>query len=250
MFILVRALCALTALTSFSCAKPQGKIPEKPKLTIQLVMHAPVLTAEEKIIELAKQRYIRLIIAAKKGNPVGAATAFRFSKDIAISNSHVLKPRCITVELDRANNVEPIFQIAPADTADDLIVFKPKDQLDVPEIVLAKDVRQGEFLIGYSNAKGHNGVLRKFMVSEVDEKEGYIYLDPPTMPGDSGAGLLNSRGELAGIICDVLTGTITVDGETSGPIPMMGIAISPQVVGIYLKEVKKFIWKEIGILKN
>lgn len=217
------------ALIPFSCAKPKpaNTPPEKPAQTRKF--------DEGDLLRATFGRYIQIAISDKEGANVGTGTAVRISKTLALSVFHALQTNCLTLEITRTGKAEPLQLIAPPDTLHDLIAFRPHDPFDGEAIPLAEKVEVGETVADYSNAMGRNGFFRKYSVARVSEDGELIELDRPTIPGESGAFLLNTKGELVGIVCQSVDFAATTKDGGKIKITVSGLAISSTRVRQYIE---------------
>ncbi len=98
-----------------------------------------------------------------------------------------------------------------------------------PPVASSADIPAGSWVMVIGNSYGAGPTISVGILAGrracygLDEPEGLLQINAPVNPGDSGAALVNSRGEVIGIVCAALTprenteGGSLVGGEGEGP---------------------------------
>lgn len=194
-------------------------------------------------VKIAQDRYVRLEtrnVRTKDPEDASSASAVRIGCRLLISNFHVLAANSVTVE--------PVVAIGPTEKEKfaeitvkgltppfDLIAIESEIAVaNLPPIKFAEKVSVGEVVLNYSNANGTNGFLKAYHVAQ-SEKDGHILLDRPAIPGESGSGLFNLRGELVGIMdANIQAGD---DNDGTPPDRFYSTAIVANTVKTFLKAI-------------
>lgn len=163
-----------------------------------------VISATEKI----RERYVRIVCINRGSKIVAEATGVRLDKKLLVTNFHVMEPDTIIAQVakgpDGKEKCVPL-KIVAVEPLLDLAIVQTTDEKELPAITFALRVRPGETLIDYSNANGLDGMAGKYTVGraagkDLAEDDWQMILSPPCISGESGAGVFNLRGELAGIM--------------------------------------------------
>jgi len=176
-------------------------------------------------LETAKSRYVALTTTNLRTGKTSVATAFLVGSHRAISNFHVLAADSVTTEKN-AQGESVAIHIVGISTQFDLIAFESVNGEGLAPVVFADKFDVGEVGANWSNAERNDGFFRTYRIAKGEDKSKHIALDRPTLPGESGSGLLNLRGEAVGVIDGCAMGA---EGDR-----LYGLAVSASVV-------KKFV---------
>ncbi|KKW11574.1 MAG: hypothetical protein UY51_C0007G0006 [Candidatus Jorgensenbacteria bacterium GW2011_GWB1_49_9] len=196
-------------------------------------------------VRVAQDRYVRLqtrSIRTENPNDSSSASAVRIGCRLLISNFHILEADSITME--PVTTVGPIAEQKFAEVTvkglsvpKDLIAIESEIAVaNLPPIKFAEKISVGELVLNYSNANGTNGFLKVYYVAQA-ERNGRILLDRPAIPGESGSGLFNLKGELVGIVDANIQ--IGKDTGVTQPYRFYGTAIVVNVVKNFLKAIEE-----------
>ena len=181
-------------------------------------------------LEIAKSRYVGLktVNVRRQTNQCEVGSAVRVSCMHLISNFHVLTTDSSTFEM----NDEKKQELSPVgiSTRFDLIVFRSTTpDKNITPVAFASEVVLGEILVNYSNADGVDGFAQFYRVSKITDT--YILLDKPAIPGESGSGLFNLKGELVGLF----------ESNKEGPNGdrLYGSAISTKIIRLLIESLEK-----------
>lgn len=177
--------------------------------------------AINKVTEFAKSRYVGLktVNVRVETNKEDVGSAVRVNCKYLISSFHILSADSVTAEIGDEKNQE-IPAVGMSTRHDIVVLQSTTPNKNITPVEFASEVRVGEILVNYSNANGLNGFMRTYRVAKL--KDGYILLDNPPIPGESGSGLFNLKGELAGIVDSSTT--------SAGGDRYYGSAVFPSVV--------------------
>lgn len=157
------------------------------------------------VLQNAWDRYTRVValgadeeskMASGKAS-TSSATGFRIGGNYVITNFHTL-----IVDHDWTIDGRETT-IVKVDTLHDLVLARVDFPKEVPWIKLA-DATVGTYVWAVSNAGSENGFVVHHFVSKRDEK--YLYLQEPSIPGDSGGGLLDKDNHLVGLFMENSSG--------------------------------------------
>ncbi len=206
---------------------------DKPSATDRSFMEA---------VKIAQDRYVRLEtrnIRTKDPEDASSASAVRIGCRLLISNFHVLAANSVTAEpiTTTGPTTEQKFTeitVKGLSAPMDLIAIESEIAADLPPIKFAEKISVGETVLNYSNANGTNGFLKVYYVAQ-GEKDGHIFLDRPAIPGESGSGLFNLKGELVGIVdSNIQLGS---DEDGTPPDRFYGAAIVTNTLKAFLKAI-------------
>ncbi|TSC60376.1 MAG: hypothetical protein LiPW15_254 [Parcubacteria group bacterium LiPW_15] len=201
----------------------------------------PMEAIKARAIKIAQDRYVRLeaqsILEEDSDEPF-SATAVRVGCRLLISNFHALQAHFVTrepvaaigpVEKERLAEISVKGLTSPRD----LIAIESETAVaGLPPIKFAEKVSPGEVVLNWSNANGRNGFLKFYYVAR-GEKNGFILLDRPAIPGESGFGLFNLKGELVGIVsANIQRGD---DNDEEPPQRFYGMVIAANTVKAFLR---------------
>ena len=201
----------------------------------------PMEAIKAKAVKIAQDRYVRLearsFLEEDSTKPF-SATAVRVGCKLLISNFHVLLANFVTRE--------PVVAIGPGEkerlteinvkgltSPHDLIAIESVTAVaNLPPIKFAEKISPGEMVLNWSNANSTNGFLKFYYVAR-GEKNGYILLDRPAIPGESGSGLFNLKGELVGIVsANIQRGD---DNGEEPPQRLYGMVVAANTVKAFLR---------------
>lgn len=159
------------------------------------------------------------ILPGNAGEPVvqkvrGSGTGFFVSNDgLVVTNAHVVKgARLVSIANSKNQELIPA-RVIKLDSANDLAVLKTNVQSSPIPLAGSFNAQKGEEVLslGYPLPK-FQGIEQKATFGRVNALSGIggdtrlAQVDLPLQPGNSGGPLLNSKGELIGIVTSTLTG--------------------------------------------
>jgi S1-C subfamily serine protease len=127
------------------------------------------------------------------------ASGFRIGGPYVLTNAHTIQSS-EAYEVD-GKEIPVLKDISPKF---DLMLIKLPFAKAVPWIKIA-DPEVGTMVYAMTNSDGNDKFLVHGFVSKVDDH--YLYLQEPTIPGASGSGLVNAKGELVGFFMQDETST-------------------------------------------
>lgn len=145
-------------------------------------------------IRAARESYVPLTNRDDLLRPVSEGTGVRLTDNIVLSCFHTLQASATLY-----SGTEPV-QFKAAIPQIDLALFQVSASHPF-KVKLAREAILGEQLVSYSNAGGEDGMLRFYRITKITDR--FILLDQASIPGESGAGLFNVRGELVGVVDQV-----------------------------------------------
>ncbi len=169
-----------------------------------------VMTGEEvalgvdKIAEQVRPSLLTVINAGRDGYAQGLGTGFVISRDgLVVTNLHVVgEARPIQVELQDGRRPK-ITEIVGWSRKDDLIIFR-MEAVDVPPLKMGPgtEMPQGTAVVAMGNPLGLRYSVVQGIVSALREVEGQslIQLAMPIERGNSGGPLVDTDGQLRGVI--------------------------------------------------
>ncbi len=136
-----------------------------------------------------------------------AGTAFFFSKNLLVTNHHVVKDTAgFSVVLEDGREFEGVLEGYDADS--DLAVIRVEGQDLPPGLVIANTVVLGEPVVGIGYPLGLQQSITQGIVSGVNVESSFVLedrsvrllqIDAPINPGNSGGPLFNCFGEVVGV---------------------------------------------------
>ena len=157
----------------------------------------------QEIARTALTSTVLVVIKDAHGNPRGIGSGFFISKNLVVSNWHVLKGAFTGhVKLVDGETTYNIEGIVASDPAQDLVVLKVSGVGKSLSLGGSNTVQIGEPIYVTGNPKGWTGTFSEGIVSSIRMRpEGErIQITAPISPGSSGGPLLNNRGQVIGII--------------------------------------------------
>ncbi len=135
-----------------------------------------------------------------------------------LTNYHVVRStKRIQVSLVDGTTVEAV--VLASDPASDLAVLKLPPSMSKPAILAETNPRPGDVVLAIGNAYGVGQAVTQGIVSGLGRSslglaniESFIQTDVAVNPGSSGGALINSEGELVGIV----TALFSTDGTYQG----------------------------------
>ena len=148
-------------------------------------------------------------IYAESATETSTGTGFFIdNKGTVVTNYHVIE-NCQTAEITIANgNSFRVVSVLGYDSNRDIAVLSTSCSLSTPLSIRDGEVKTGEKVYAIGSSLGLTGSLSDGIVSAVDrEVEGntYIQTTAPISQGNSGGPLVDSKGEVVGIICASFT---------------------------------------------
>ncbi len=196
-------------------------------------------------VKIAQDRYVRLEtrnVRTRNPKDASSASAVRIGCRLLISNFHVLEANSVTAEpvapkepTEKERFAE--ITIKGLTPPHDLIAIESETEVaNLPPIKFAEKTSIGEVVLNYSNANGTNGFLKIYQVAQ-SERDGHILLDRAAIPGESGSGLFNLKGELVGIVdANIQRGE---DNGRTPPERFYGTAIGVNTLRAFIKSLEE-----------
>jgi serine protease Do len=142
---------------------------------------------------------------------VSIGTAFFIEGGVFASASHVFDPDHSRPERsyflrNARGEVFKITEVVGLSSHQDIILFKTETlPSDVSPLKLQRETRVGETVYTAGNAHGEglalrSGVLSSYTSENLDGAWKYLRYSAPASPGNSGGPLLNTRGEVVGVV--------------------------------------------------
>lgn len=151
----------------------------------------PIIARPNKSLALtvAQKTYARIVNINENGI-VDQGSAVRIGKNLLLTCYHVLSPGATAYHDHYPVEIKAVHQFY------DLAIVETNQYL-ADEVPLAMTVELGEELFNFSNATGEDGFFKSYHVAKIAGSR--IYFQEAAFPGESGSGLINTRGELVGI---------------------------------------------------
>jgi serine protease Do len=160
------------------------------------------------IILDGKEAVVTILINDKDGHRLARATGFIIDPaGIIVTNYHVISEwiedpdNALSVKLENSSYYA-IEKLLATDKKNDLAIFKV-DGTKLPALKLAKDYKptQGDSVVVIGSPSGLEATVSDGIISSVRWKEGFIQITARAAPGNSGSPLINSQGEVIGVVC-------------------------------------------------
>lgn len=179
-------------------------------------------------LQIAKSRYVGLLSrnVRTESDKVNVGSAFMINCTYMVSNFHLLIADYRLTDMN-GDKKTPIVSVGMNVEHDVLVLKSNTPNHNLSRIEFAEKVDLGEVLVSYSNAEGTNGFARVYRVAKLSDT--FVFLDQPSLPGESGSVLLNLKGQFAGLI------NSTAASETGER--LYGRAIYPSVVKLTIDKV-------------
>lgn len=142
-------------------------------------------------VETSRNRSVFIDTRGANGLSNGHGTGVWVADNLVLTNFHVLTINSATFVEDK------LAKVVRVDTLNDLALLSVEIGKIAP-LNIAEGVSIGEFVYFVGNPHDHRKAV--FTGRIVDVTEPYIYADAHPMPGCSGSGLYNQKGELIGLI--------------------------------------------------
>ncbi len=181
----------------------------------------------------AENSSVVLVTKGKHGNDIAYASGVRLNDKFVLSCAHIFE------------NGEFVFlegeklHVVGVDAKDDLALFKVNtNRKTMEDLEIAQSVFPFDDLYDCSNANSRQGTLNRYLVKRHNGSS--LDIDKPVIPGESGAGLFNSRGQLSGIA----TGGYEIpyahqpDPKRPTYFATYGTATSPEAVRSFLGKIR------------
>ena len=149
-----------------------------------------------------------LIKSQNNPNKIGSGVFINYQDNFfVLTNEHVVKED-IKVQIKLKNGQKFYGQVFKINKLDDLALIEiPKNIINIKEIPLAniKKIQVGDNVFVIGHPKGYEWSLSGGTISGI--RQGTIQTDAAVNPGNSGGALLNSKGELVGIVTFIIKGS-------------------------------------------
>lgn len=148
-------------------------------------------------------------VVAESTTETSTGTGFFFdNKGTIITNYHVIEG-CQTAEIILANGTTyKVTAVLGYDSNRDIAILATTCKQSTPLSIRTTSVKTGEKVYAIGSSLGLSGSLSDGIVSAVDRKvEGNVYIQTtaPISQGNSGGPLVDSKGEVVGIVCASFT---------------------------------------------
>ncbi|HNQ77300.1 MAG TPA: S1C family serine protease [Acidobacteriota bacterium] len=159
--------------------------------------------------QIAKKVMPSVVVISTKdcqGNDLALGSGFFIESDLIVTNVHVMKNAfSATAKSLDENVIYEVTKVIGFTNKNDLCVLKLKNAKCKPLKIDADcKVEIGDQVYAAGNPHGLEGSLSKGIVSAVRSKTGLFQIDAPISPGSSGGPLVNSKGNVIGIIVSSL----------------------------------------------
>jgi len=214
----------------FALASVQGYMPAKkglstitPLMTKEQVAEAQRLSRDFKPQKILQPGVPILGADILDSGAVASGTGFFITEDgFLITNEHVVRD---STQIRLVTSIGFITaKVVKTDADDDIALLKAEGKFPFLPIKSSHDVRLGNAVltIGFPNI-GLQGFSPKFAKGEIASLAGaqdnprYFQISIPVQPGNSGGGLVDSRGNVVGIVSSKLNAATTL--AASGALP-------------------------------
>jgi S1-C subfamily serine protease len=153
----------------------------------------------------------------------GKGAGFLVSKDTVVTAAHVARGKN-EVEIIFKNGVKMTAKRVLTDTSKDIVILKLPEEIDLPVFKIAK-AELGEKIIAIGHPYSYRWSLSSGIISHENrsvtmptgvEIDGLLQVDAPINPGNSGGPILNSKGEVVGMIIALRDGGAGISWALSG----------------------------------
>lgn len=164
----------------------------------------PIELAADDIFKLASPSVVAIETVGEDSNPTGAGSGFLVTADGRILTAfHVIEhSKHAKVTLANHDSYDPVF-VLDVDRDKDIAFLKIK-AVNLPYLKLghSASVEVGNKLFALGNPLGFENTLSEGLLSGIRQAEGFklFQLSAPISPGSSGGPILNSQGEVIGIV--------------------------------------------------
>lgn len=202
--------------------------------TLALIVSSPNLRSSGKGFKTATQTYARLETRDKKGKIISSASGVILNDKLILSCAHMLRD---------AKNHNAFFEgeklrTIGYDRNKDLALFKANtSERLLANTQMAKVAVPGTEVYDCSNANTNSGTLGYYFIKRSAvwfDKVERVDLDKPIIPGESGAGLFDSKGRLVGIFVVAQSVSYAPGGDSV----LYGIAIGPKTIAEFLSGIQ------------
>lgn len=159
-----------------------------------------------------KRAVVTLYINDKDGKQIGTGTGFIIdSNGIIVTNYHVIAAwleadNTLLVKMENGSYF-PIRTLINFDKENDVAIFKV-DGKELPVVKLSTDYKpkQGENIVVVGSPLGLETTVSDGIISSVRGEDGLLQVTAPISQGSSGSPVLNSNGEVVGVITFLIEG--------------------------------------------
>jgi hypothetical protein len=196
------------------------------------VARAEIETIDLKALaKKARPAVMLLVVSDAAGNEIATGTGFLISSDgKLVTNHHVIKDAVSAVAKAENGDQFPVEGFLSADSFNDLVLVKLKGK-GLPFLPLSSNltVEVGTRIAVVGSPLGLEGTLSEGIVSAVREQSfndiRLLQITAPVSPGSSGSPVLNSKGEVVGVVTSLIKGGQALNfAVSSQAIETLGLA--------------------------
>jgi hypothetical protein len=214
-------------------------------------------TSAETAAEIAKRSLpsvVLITIYDSADRPISSGSGFVIDNEKVATAYHVVAGGVSATVKTADKIVYPVSCAIVADAGKDLAILQVKKMTDVPSLPLgdSSEVVLGESLVAIGSPLGLEGTITEGIVSAIRESPEYktevIQYSAPTSPGNSGGPIVNSRGEVVGIISHQMRSGQNLNFAI--PVKWLKIMLSQPTQSINVSTLGAPILSEIGTLPS